>query len=314
MAMTPSPAHAAAIAARFTNVAVSNVARFTTGLSHFVYDVECADGFKLVVRMGRPDDRVTFDAAEYWSKLLRPVAIPLPELYGRGDYSGLPYLLLERLPGRDLHDEYLSLPADAKHRLARQIVEIQRVVSTLPIGGGYGFARHLDGPYWASTWPDFLHQLLDRSSRQIRVAGVVDIGPVERVAHALERDHDILKQVAPTPFLDDVTTKNVIVDAGRLSGIVDVDVLCFGDPLLTVALTQMALLSAGRTTDYVDMWCELVALTAEQRKALRLYTAVHCVGFLSEQGQTFNLDTAPVVEPARVAHLCAILDALLAPC
>jgi aminoglycoside phosphotransferase (APT) family kinase protein len=309
--MTPSPEHAAAIAAQFTNVRVANVARFTTGLAHFVYDVECADGCKLVVRMGRSNDHVTFDAAEYWSKLLRPLAIPLPTLYARGDYSGLPYLLLERLPGRDLHDEYPSLSADAKRRLARQVVEIQRVVGTLPSGCGYGFARHLDGPYWASTWPGFLHQLLDRSRRQIRAAGVVDTRVIERVAHALDRDRAVLELVAPTPFLDDVTTKNVIVDAGRLSGIVDVDALCFGDPLLTIALTQMALLSAARSTDYVEMWCDLVALTAEQRKTLRLYTAVHCVGFLSEQGQAFNHDTPPVMESTHVARLYTILDALL---
>ena len=44
-----------------------------------------------------------------------------------------------------------------------------------------------------------------------------------------------LEAVPPLPFLDDLTTKNVLVDGGRLSGVVDVDVVCFGDPLATPA-------------------------------------------------------------------------------
>lgn len=41
-------------------------------------------------------------------------------------------------------------------------------------------------------------------------------------------------EVKPTPFLDDTTTKNVIINDGKLSGIVDVDYVNFGDHLLTL--------------------------------------------------------------------------------
>jgi hypothetical protein len=58
-------------------------------------------------------------------------------------------------------------------------------------------------------------------------------------------------------FLDDTTTKHVIVDAGKLSGIVDVDVVCFGDPLFTTVLAQMALLNKGHDLDYIVFWSDL---------------------------------------------------------
>jgi hypothetical protein len=46
-------------------------------------------------------------------------------------------------------------------------------------------------------------------------------------------------RIAPTPFLHDTTTKNVIVTSeGHFSGIVDVDDLCLGDPRYPAALTQ----------------------------------------------------------------------------
>jgi len=310
---TPIVAHAAAIAAEFAGAPVARVARFTTGLAHYVYDVDCVDGRRLVVRMGRPNDNATFEAAEYWSELLRPMGVPLPHLYKCGEHLGLPYLVLERLPGRDLQDEYANLSTAEKHSLAQQIVEIQRVIGALPAGTGYGFARRLDGPFSAPTWPAFLRQLLDRSRRQIAAADIVDSGVADRIEQQLQRHHDQLMRVAPTPFLDDVTTKNVIIDNGRLSGIVDVDVVCFGDPLLTIALTRMALLSANRSTDYVEAWCDLLTLSDDQRNALRLYTAVHCVGFLSEHGNAFNQDTQPIADAKQLTRLYRILDELLAP-
>ena len=55
--------------------------------------------------------------------------------------------------------------------------------------------------------------------------------------------------------MDDTTTKNVIVTAeGQFSGIVDVDVLCFGDPRFVVALTAVALLVQSMPLDYPATW------------------------------------------------------------
>ena len=60
--------------------------------------------------------------------------------------------------------------------------------------------------------------------------------------------------VRPTAFLGDITTKNVLVHEGKLSGIVDVDEICYGDPLFVVGLTHMALLAMGADTDYTTGW------------------------------------------------------------
>jgi hypothetical protein len=97
-----------------------------------------------------------------------------------------------------------------------------------------------------------------------------------------------------------------------LSGIVDVDWICFGDPLFTVALTQMSLLSLRYDTDYIGYWLDELDPTPERRAALTLYTAIFAVDFLGELGQRFNRDAAPVVDAGEVDHLVAILDRLLA--
>jgi hypothetical protein len=119
-----------------------------------------------------------------------------------------------------------------------------------------------------------------------------------------------LDDVAPTPFLHDTTTKNVLVTENGLAGIVDIDDLCFGDPLYVLSLTYMALLSSRSSTDYVDFWSNAWELTSLQRTVTRIYTAIHCVGFIGEVGQRFNKDVVEI-DHARLRYLEGILDDLL---
>ena len=119
----------------------------------------------------------------------------------------------------------------------------------------------------------------------IQRTGIIDERQVDRVAARHETHRAYFERVARTPFLDDTTTKNVIIDNGKLSGIVDIDMVCFGDPLFTVALTRMSLLSREYDVDYIGFWCAELNITTEQANVLDAYTALVCVDFLGEIGQ-----------------------------
>ncbi len=93
----PSEADAAAIARRVTGHEPANLRRFATGLAHWVYDVRLADGSAVVVRLGTADQRGDFLGAMHWSRTLRPLTVPLPQLLAHGDYRAQPYVVLERL-------------------------------------------------------------------------------------------------------------------------------------------------------------------------------------------------------------------------
>jgi len=106
---------------------------------------------------------------------------------------------------------------------------------------------------------------------------------------------------------------------GEISGIVDVDGVCYGDPLCVLGLTQMAILSIGGPTDYIDYWFEFQALNQKwdesqrvfQRKILTLYTLWHCVGFMSECGRSFNRDTPLYVDQQTISQYKEIYEHLL---
>lgn len=294
---------------------VKTIHRFTTGLAHYVYDVETDEGEKIVIRLARPDLKYFFEGALSWYEPLQRINVPLPSLYfsavNDGKF-GFPVMIMERLLGKDLDEVYTQLSTVQKHRIADQIIAIQQAVATLPMGHGYGYARSADDPSLYPHWINVLEASIERSTRRFENSGVMGQAEVDTVKQAIYSHQDYFDSIRPICFLDDTTTKNVLVDdKGQLSGIVDVDAVAFGDPLLTLSLTRMALLSRGYDTEYTDYWAEQLQLTPQQQRAVNLYTALYCLDFMSELGQSFNKDVPIALDKTKVEMFKTILASVL---
>ncbi|MBW2282487.1 MAG: aminoglycoside phosphotransferase family protein [Deltaproteobacteria bacterium] len=311
--MQPTRVDAFEIAGTVLGRQVASVRRFPTGLHHFVYEVLFDSGDPVVLRIADPENRPALRGALYWEGLLRPLGVPLPEVL-HSDLEmqrfAFPFLVLERLPGTDLGDVYGSLSTHERQRIARQMVDLQRLASRLPEATGYGYALDSSGRGLAEKWRGVLDGSLRRTRRWIERAGVIDPVWADRAAARLDATED-LDDVRPRAFFHDITTKNVIVHEGRLTGIVDVDSMAFGDPLWTVALTRMALLSAGHDTGYIDAWCRAMEPGSAPADRLDLYTALHGVAFLGEIGQAFNREAPAAIDEEYRERLERTLSALL---
>jgi hypothetical protein len=192
-------------------------------------------------------------------------------------------------------------------------VEIQQQVATLPPGKGYGYALSYEDDGLLATWEGVILQLLARSQKRITTQGLISTECVERVQALLPRFSGYFASIPPKAFLDDTTTKNVLIKEGQLSGIVDVDCVCFGDPLFSIALTQMSLLSRGMDTEYTDAWAEVLALEGYQHTILSFYTCLVCVDFLSEVGLIANQNNTLSNENQRITQLKTIFEQLIRP-
>jgi aminoglycoside phosphotransferase (APT) family kinase protein len=280
---------------------VASVDRFPTGLCHYVYDVELVGGDRLVVRIADPANRHLLAGAVAWSGRLRPLGVPLPELISFELEGDQPYLVLERLPGTDLGEVYGDLTLEQGQRLAGEVAGIQGAVASLGPAAGYGYSADPAAVPPRQAWVDVVRDNLERSGA--RLAGTsLEALHAKTAAMVLAA----VPEVLATPFLDDVTTKNVIVHDGRLSGVVDVDVVCFGDPLYTPALTKVSLVASGQPLDYIDSWLA----GRDDLGAFDLYTAVFCLDLLSEHGQQFNQDAAVTVDRERSDRLIDLLVSL----
>jgi aminoglycoside phosphotransferase len=291
---------------------VISAERFSTGLCHFVFDVKTQSGKNFTVRIAQPENRHLLESAVYWSDLLKPKGIPLPEIIALDLKTEFPFLILERFPGKDLWLIYSELSKIQKKALAAEMARLQRIAETLPKAKRFGYLETYESETNCENWFEVLLKYLERSRSRMKLAGFLDTEIIDRVEREARNYENYFSKIEPIAFFDDITTKNVIVKDGRLSGIVDVDWMCFGDSVLTIALTQMALLSEDCELDYIDFWCDEAQLNAEQRKILNLYTAMCCVDFMSEFGQTFNNDVPKPFEDKKVKKFFKILDYLLA--
>ena len=284
--------------------------RFSTGLCHYVYDVTPQAQQPFVLRMGCEETRDNLIGSVYWTGMLSPLKIPIPKILYKNFSGQFPYTILERIRGTDLGNVYTFLTPSQKQFIAEEIVHWQSEVRKLPAAKGYGFGFTYEDRRLKSSWVEVIEDQITRAREWIVTHAICNVTHVDRVEDALASHKAYLMSVQAKPFLHDTTTKNVIISEGKLSGIVDIDDLCFGDSLFVVALTYMALLSREYETDYIKFWCNKLKLSNEQRKIMNFYTAIFCVTFMGEIGQKFNKDIVEV-DLNQVKRLENILDMLL---
>ena len=105
---------------------------------------------------------------------------------------------------------------------------------------------------------------------------------------------DYFDTIKPIPYLDDVSTKNLLINRGKLSSVIDIDWMGFGDVLTFVAMTQVALLSMDYDLKYIDYLLEELHPSKVQYKAFVFYCLLFCVDFMGERGMQFLDKVIPV--------------------
>jgi fructosamine-3-kinase len=242
------------------------------------------------------------------SLLLRPRGVPLPRIIADGVNHRFSHLVLERLPGVDLGAAIRGLSDSSLEIIARQVAQAQTITARAASGRRYGYGvTPEDAPH--DRWSAVLQDNLARSRKRIAAAKLFSEDPVNAVGQLVSFARHELDALPPIPFLHDTTTKNVIVTpAESLSGIVDVDDLCFGDPRYVIALTSASLLVSGGPTRYIDAW--LNAAGYERDRLFDLYVVLFLVDFMSEHGQTFNENPLASAAEDRSRLLAVFADRL----
>ncbi len=258
-----------------------------------IFRVDLESGACVAVRVSpRP---AAFRHTERNLAALRALGIPVPRFLADGPTDGGgAFVILEWLPGQDLIHALAGLSDNAALGIAQSVTDIQRRVGTLPESRGYGWA------------PIGHHATLLRWSEVFGAPAApeplaADAAPAERLRHRLREIRTTLEpyfaSVRPLCFLDDLTTKNVIVAEDAVRGIIDVDFVCYGDPLMAVGTTLAQLAADAGDVGVVygrallDAWNPL----GDARRAVHFYAALWALGFLSA--------AATAGDEARVANL-----------
>jgi aminoglycoside phosphotransferase (APT) family kinase protein len=237
-------------------------------------------GCSVMLHMHR--EATTFAGTAHNLAVLGGLGLPVPKLL-RVDTSlsefPFAYTILERIEGRDLRYELPAMTEAQVEVLAEQVVGFQRAVATLPTGDGYGFVPiGATGPHRSWT------ALVEADQQPWPETATAGLG--DRLRALFERYRPELDAIPATCFLDDVTTKNVIVHEGVLQGIVDLDTVCYGDPMYMLGLTATAIVADLEASQlrYVEALRRAWRLTEEEYGRACFYSALMGMDFLRKFG------------------------------
>ena len=112
--------------------------------------------------------------------------------------------------GKDLGEVYNDLTDNQKKNIIKEISKIQKKVSSLPVMEYYGYT-HSDKNESFTKWIDYLKNLNLRSKKRIKQNEILNSEACDTVTKIMNTLENYFETVKPVPFLDDITTKNVLI-------------------------------------------------------------------------------------------------------
>ena len=273
-----------------------SIERCVVGQGNYVFIVEYSE-IKYVVRCSMECN--AYDDTVYWLEQLASIEIPVPKVIAKGTFREYEYLILSYFEGQDIGLVYSKLKDIDKKKIAKEIVHIQNQVATLKL-------NNIE-PQW--SWHSVINDILERAKERIAANGYFEVEKVVRLWKLAEQLDEYFTSIKPIAYLDDISTKNLLIHNGRISGIIDIDWIGIGDSLTYVALTNMALLNMECDTDYVKYILIEMDLSDVQKKAFLFYTLMFCVDFMGERGMQF-MDKFVEVNEQIIDRLNSIYDSL----
>ncbi|WP_206791186.1 phosphotransferase family protein [Amycolatopsis sp. MtRt-6] len=238
--------------------------------------VRLADGRRLVLKIAPSGPGLTYEhdllatEAEYY----RLASGPLPSVVG----AGPGFLLMTEVPG----EPWNRTPGTGPHLRA----ELGAIVAGLheTTGTGFGYLQDPLHPTWFSAFSAMVDAILADAVRyRVRLPR-----PAAEIAHLVRR-HEPLLELVKTPVLVhfDLWDGNILLDGGRVSGIIDAERAFWGDPVAEfVSLTLFHDLDAPLLEGYGTG-----GFDAPARRRLTLYRVYLGLIMLAEMVPRQDTDT-----------------------
>lgn len=294
---------AAAVAQAALKTGVVHVSRQTlTQSGNAIFRVELTDGRAVAVRIN--PRRGMFSYTQHNLDALRKLGLPVPHVLASGATPAQgSFIILEWVPGQDLQYELDSMSAPQMTRIAETVTGYQQRVASLPESKGFGWApirRHATTAQWT--------HIFGLPSTEEPRDDAPALEHVRARLRAVRRSVEpYFASLRPTCFLDDMTVKNVLVEHGDLQGIIDVDFVCYGDPLMALGTTLAHIAAdvgeAGRF--YGKELIRCAAPSRDARRAIYFYSSLWMTGFLAAAEAAGETQRAAGLLQAADVMLCS---------
>ena len=229
------------------------------------------------------------------------LGVSLPAIHDSGEVEGFPFALYERLPGDDLENVYSSLTAKSRKEIAASVAWVQERVGTLrnSISASILCGRMRLRAFWTGQ------------RMHLRPPTILSEGFLISPERMTTDFGGYLASVESVAFLYDLNVRNVIVRDGRMTGIIDVDEVWFGDPLLAIGRGKALLLAMQHDVEFIDYWCDHLKLSSDMTRMVDLYALLYCIRFMATSGQKLNGNYSIQTDTNNISVLKKVAEALL---
>nr|WP_157183351.1 phosphotransferase [Sciscionella marina] len=278
------------------------------GRSHFVFTVALASGESVIARITRHDRAECFTGFAYWRCKLAKVGVPVPRVLAMDLTETVvpwPVMVLERGAGDDLCNVYAGLSDVEKQAVADDLLDIQHRVSTLPPGRGYGGVVGYHDKRCHGHWSGVLREYVAGASSNLsgKKRQRPAIRAIETALSELQPEFD---RIEPLPYLIDATHQNVLIHKGRVTAIIDLDELGFGDALYPLGTARTGLLARGPEADCIERVAAPLCATPLRRRIFALYSAIASLKMLAPS--PLGVTGPPAADSPISVRLHALLD------
>lgn len=271
------------------------IERMTMGICNEVYSVILSNR-EIIVRLSETDRFLKGSSCHI--PIFQKLGIRVPEILGE-DYSKtdipMAYQFLSKVEGRDIGYVIEDLTDEQLRMIAREISTIFDITKTIPasdkLGDLYGDFSEL-----SDTWTERIRLQIDKAKERGLRTGVMD-GEMESILEEIyTRYKSYFDHIQPVVYVDDMCSKNVMVDDGKFSGLVDLDCIAQGDSLEAIGRIQTSWFGTRHGKVYTDAIMDEQHLNREQRKMVLVYALLTRIAWTCENGIQFNANTSATVD------------------
>jgi len=272
------------------------IKRMVIGICNEVYKIGLRN--KVVIARLSSLDKFLMGSHDHIPKF-KTLGIHVPDIIAE-DYSRnaipLAYQIQSKIEGHDLGEVIETLTDKQLNSLAKEVAHIFIKVKTIPSSEKYGVVWGGGDNEFSDSWTERMHIWIEESKQRGLKTGVMD-SEVETLANKLyARYKSYFDSITPVTYYGDICSKNIMIQNGAFSGLVDLDGLTQGDPLEAIGRIKLSWYGTRHGELYSTRIMDELGLDAAQRKFVTMYALLNKISWSCENGIQFNQNTTARVD------------------
>jgi aminoglycoside phosphotransferase (APT) family kinase protein len=288
------------------------IRRMVIGICNEVYEVGLNDR-EIIVRLS-PYNKFLMGSHDHIPKF-KVLGIKVPEILFedyRKDIIPLSYQIQSKIQGQDLGEVIENLSDKHLMALAQEVAHIFKMVKTIPSSDKFGVIWGGGEDEISDSWTERMQIWIEESKQRGMKTGVMDSDMEALADNLYKRYKRYFSRITPTTYYGDICSKNIMIQNGIFSGLVDLDGLTQGDPLEAIGRIKLSWYGTRHGELYTNAIMDELELTLEQRELVTMYALLNKISWACENGIQFNQNTKAEIDQKKKQIDLAVIKMLAA--